>query len=113
MRQIFRNVTNPRRLIETITQGSSDFQIKFGTDHIAIEKQNHMTAEVKGLTDVVKDISSVKQQASQVAGQLRENIGNVQQSLGMVSEVSEALKAADAELRGALGIQSNNPPTDH
>lgn len=110
MRRIFQNVTNSRRLIDEVTHGSTDYQVTFGSTYIAIEKENKMAAEVQGVTDVVKDITAIKQQASQVAGELRSNISNVKQSLGMVSEVSDALKAADAELRGALGIQTNNPP---
>jgi len=74
------------------------------------KRDKPVAAEVKGLTDVVKDIGSVKQQASQVAGELRNNIAEVQTALGLVSEVSNALKDAGAELRGALGLQTNNPP---
>ena len=77
------------------------------------KENTHMATEVKGLTDVVKDISTVKQQASSVAADLRKNMDDVQQALGLVSEVSNALKDAGAELRGALGVQTNNPPNSN
>ena len=70
-----------------------------------------VSAEVKGLTDVVKDISTIKEKASQVAADLRANTANTNESLDMVAELSKALKEADAELRGALGIQTNHPPS--
>lgn len=71
-----------------------------------------MSVEVKSLTDVVKDITTVKEQAAFVAQQLRQNISDVTEALQMTDEVSRALREAGAELRGALGVQSNNPPPD-
>ncbi len=72
-----------------------------------------MSNEVKSLTQVVReDLAALKDQAATLAAELRANISEVAEGLSMAKEVSTALRDAGAELRGALGVQTNSPPPD-
>lgn len=69
-----------------------------------------MSEQVKNVSEVAREIAGVSSLASDVASKLRENINNVKEALGQADAVSGALKSAGDELRGVLGILSNNPP---
>jgi ABC-type transporter Mla subunit MlaD len=69
-----------------------------------------MSGQVKGVTDVVKEVHDLNKHAATVADEMRKNIADVKDALAMTQELSTALRDAGAELRGTLGIQTNNPP---
>lgn len=112
---LFRNVTNPQRLIETVTHGSSDYQITYGTDYVAIDKRdrpNMSKSSVDSVTDAVSSVAEVGKLASDVRTQVLSDMADVTSALHQTQEFSKSLRDAGAKLRGVLGIQSNNPPVD-
>lgn len=68
--------------------------------------------DVKQVTEVARDVAAVGKRAREVAGKLRSSIDEVHEALDVADGLGDALRAAGAELRGALGVQTNNPPED-
>lgn len=72
-----------------------------------------MSAEVKNVSEVVKTtVQEVKEVATQVADRLRQKTDEAKLALGLVDQFGNELGKATAELRGLLGISTNNPPED-
>lgn len=69
-----------------------------------------MSTDVKQVTEVAREIADVGRRARKIADGLRSSLDAVNESLEVAEDVSRALQAAGAELRGVLGIQTNNPP---
>lgn len=72
-----------------------------------------MSAEVKNVSEVVKGVvQEVKDTATQVADRLRKKSDEAKLALGMVDQFGDELGKATSELRGLLGISTNNPPPE-
>lgn len=71
-----------------------------------------MSEQVKNVSEVAREIADVNAKAKEVAADLKTNLSAVSEALDVAKDVSLALRNAGAELRGILGIHSNNPPPD-
>ena len=69
-------------------------------------------SDVDNVTGVAREVADVGKRARSVADDLKRNIGAVNEALDVAEGLSEALGQAAGELRGALGVQTNNPPRD-
>ena len=69
-----------------------------------------MSTDVRQVTDVVREITEIGKRARKISDDMRASMKDVDEALGIAEEVSTALRAAGAELRGVLGAQTNNPP---
>ena len=76
------------------------------------QENNVMSGEVQQVTEVAKDIVELGKRARGVSERLRQDINDTHQALDVAEDVSKALQTSAAELRGALGMTSNNPPDD-
>lgn len=68
------------------------------------------SGDVKQVSESARAIAKVGEDARRVREKLEESIREVTEALGVADEVATALRSAGAELRGALGIQTNSPP---
>lgn len=68
--------------------------------------------DVDQVTGLVREVAEVGELARRVASDLRVNLGDIREGLSAAQELSEALQTVGAELRGALGTQTNRPPRD-
>lgn len=75
-------------------------------------EEETMSTDVKQVTEVAREIAEVGARARTIADELRSNLQAVSESLEIADEVSKALRAAGAELRGVLGAHTNSPPQD-
>lgn len=72
--------------------------------------QDMSDKDVKDVTEAARSIAEVGQRAREVAEDLKSSVAEVHQALDAADGVNRALKGAAAELRGALGVQTNSPP---
>jgi hypothetical protein len=76
------------------------------------EDEEMSSTDVKQVTDSAKAIAQVAADARRIRQKLDQSIAEVNDALGIADGVADALRSAGAELRGALGAQTNNPPED-
>lgn len=76
------------------------------------EREEVMSSDVKAVTDVANDVARLGERARDVADAMRQSIEDTHQALNIAESVSKSLALATAELRGALGVQTNNPPEE-
>ena len=70
-------------------------------------------SEIKGLAAVITDeVTKLRDKARTLGDDLKQQLGDAHEALSYVDELNATLKTAVGELRGALGIHSNNPPKD-
>lgn len=73
--------------------------------------EGHMSQEVKGIAKViVEDITKLKQRAQKIGDSMKQNVDGIHASLDVAEEMDNVLTKANAELQGALGMLTNNPP---
>jgi len=77
-----------------------------------VKEEGEMSQDVKQVTDVARQIADVGVEARKISADLKASISEVREALGVAGEVSNALRSAGAELRGVLGLNTNNPPLD-
>ncbi len=69
---------------------------------------------VDGVTDAVKAVSEISKLAQDVKAELEKEANGVTEALQLTREhLTKPLRGAGADLRGALGILTNNPPSDN
>lgn len=87
---------------------------RMGLDVVSAPKDEEqiMSNDVKQVADVAREIADVGRRARAVADELRGNLAAVGEALEIAEGVSKALRDAGAELRGVLGAQTNNPPSE-
>lgn len=87
---------------------------RMGLEVVDPKKENDDMSknDVNQVTESARAIAEVGAAARKVREKLDQSIADVRDALGVADEVADALRSAGAELRGALGVQTNNPPRD-
>lgn len=71
-----------------------------------------MSRDVKQVSEIAREVGAVGQRAREVADRLKRSVAATHEALDVADDVGKTLDQAAAELRGALGMNTNNPPTD-
>jgi hypothetical protein len=70
-------------------------------------------SEIKGLTQIInEDVAKLRDKAAKLHGDLGSQLTAAHEALTYAEDLTSTLRDAVADLRGALGQHSNNPPKE-
>lgn len=68
--------------------------------------------DISAVSGVVGEIKQLGERAKQTADRMKKTISEADQALSMTDQLADELGGVTAELRAALGLNSNFPPAD-
>lgn len=69
-------------------------------------------SDISAVSGVVGEIKQLGERAKKTAAKMKQTIGDADQALSLTDQLADELGGVTAELRAALGLNSNFPPSD-
>lgn len=67
-------------------------------------------SDISAVSGVVGEIKQLGERAKKTAAKMKQTISDADQALGLTDQLANELGGVTAELRAALGLNSNFPP---